>query len=143
MTLTSKILAEIKKAGYKLTPQRRAVIDALCRTTVPATPGDIHASLLSQHPDIGLVTVYRTLELLQQLGLLCRFNDGTAVSFKAGPAEHHHHLVCRGSGDVVKISGHCPLELESLLEKETGFQITGHQLEFSGICRTCREEKDV
>lgn len=139
MASSHQIFSATRKAGYKLTPQRRAIIDVVCGAGAPVTPADIHAALLPEHPDMGLVTVYRTLELLQKLGLICRFSEGTSASFKAGTAKHHHHLVCRGCGEVTDFSGHCPLELETLLEQKTGFRITDHKLEFSGICRSCRE----
>ena len=140
MTIQQKILNELKTTGYKLTPQRRIIIDKMAGGGAPVTPQALHAALLPEHPDIGLVTVYRTIELLQKLGLLCRFQpEGGIATFKAGPAEHHHHLVCRGCGEVVNLSGHCPVELEAALERETGYRITEHQLAFSGYCRNCRE----
>ena len=142
MTLKQRILSEIKTAGYKLTPQRQTIIEAMVSASAPTTPLALHAVLVKKHPNIGLVTVYRTIELLEKLGLLCRFIDGTAASFKAGPTEHHHHLVCRGCGDVVDFSGHCPLELETVLERETGFRITDHKIEFSGICLDCQHQSD-
>ncbi|AKG52847.1 ferric uptake regulation protein [Dehalogenimonas sp. WBC-2] len=142
MTTQRKILNEIKTAGYKLTPQRRTIIGAMIGSGAPTTPQALHAALLPEHPDIGLVTVYRTIELLQKLGLLCRFqhDDSTVTTFKAGPPEHHHHLVCRSCGEVVNLSGHCPVELEAALERETGYRITEHQLAFSGYCRNCRKD---
>ncbi|MEN8614721.1 Fur family transcriptional regulator [Dehalogenimonas sp. THU2] len=143
MTPNQKILNELKSAGFKLTPQRRAIVEAMVNDNTPATPQALHTALLEKHPEIGLVTVYRTLDLLEKLGLLCRFQpEGAAASFKAGPAEHHHHLVCRGCGDVVNFTGHCPVELESALERETGFRITDHKLEFQGICRGCQVKEE-
>ena len=134
------ILQSIKAAGYKLTPQRRAIVDAVLAADKSLTPQALHAALTENHPEIGLVTVYRTLDVLKELGLLCQFQpEGAAKSFKAGPAEHHHHLVCRGCGEVVNF-GHCPRELEVALERETGFRITDHRLEFSGFCRGCQVE---
>jgi Fur family ferric uptake transcriptional regulator len=133
------ILQSIRAAGHKLTPQRLAIIDAVLAAEKIVTPQALHAALAEKHPDVGLVTVYRTLGVLNKLGLLCQFQPGgTARSFKAGPAEHHHHLVCRGCGEVVDFSGRCPQELESALERETGFRITEHRLEFTGYCRDCQ-----
>jgi len=102
----------------------------------------LHARLAEKHPEIGVVTVYRTLDILGRLGALCRFqSEGEGCSFKAGPAEHHHHLVCRGCGEIVDFTGPCPIELKKSLEQETGFLITDHQLEFAGYCRDCQPDR--
>lgn len=138
MTPLQSILDKIKAAGYKLTPQRRAVIEAMVNRNTAATPRSLHAALLPNHPEIGLVTVYRTMELLDKLGLLCRFS-GNNPGFKTGPPEHHHHLVCHGCGDVLDFTGCCPPELQTALEKDTGFRITEHKLEFAGYCPNCQE----
>ena len=141
MTDRQSVLLSLREAGHKLTPQRKAIIDAILAADKSLTPRALHASLAEKHPEIGLVTVYRTIEVLNRLGLLCQFQpDGVARTFQAGPAEHHRHLVCRGCGDVVDFSGHCPQELETTLEHETGFKITDHRLEFAGYCRDCQEK---
>jgi len=141
MTNRQNVLQSLRAAGYKLTPQRRAIIDAVLAADKSVTPQALHASLVEKHSAIGLVTVYRTLDVLNRLGMLCQFQpDGAARSFKAGPTGHHHHLVCRGCGDVVNFTGRCPQELETALERETGFRITDHQLEFIGYCRDCQEK---
>ncbi|MDV2988674.1 MAG: Fur family transcriptional regulator [Dehalogenimonas sp.] len=139
MSTQQQLLNQLKTAGYKLTPQRRAVIAALVKSANPVTNQSLHAALKPDHPEIGLVTVYRTMALLDKLGLLCRFNYGDHISFRAGPPEHHHHLVCRGCGNVVDFTDHCPLELQSAVERNTGFRITEHTLEFAGYCRSCQE----
>ncbi|APV43530.1 Fur family transcriptional regulator, ferric uptake regulator [Dehalogenimonas formicexedens] len=141
MTCSKDLLGEMKRAGYKLTPQRRAVVEAVLSADRSLTPQELYSKLTGKHPEIGLVTVYRTLDVLNSLGLLCQFQpQGNARSFKAGPPEHHHHLVCRGCGEVVDFTGRCPVELKTSLERETGFLITHHQLEFAGYCKDCRNK---
>lgn len=138
MTNQQTVFQSLRGAGYKLTPQRQAIIDAVLASDRSVTPQALHAILAEKHPEIGLVTVYRTLDILNRLGLLCQFQPvGAARSFKAGPSEHHHHLVCRGCGEVVDF-GRCPMELVTALERETGFHITDHRLEFTGYCRGCQ-----
>ncbi|ADJ25399.1 ferric uptake regulator, Fur family [Dehalogenimonas lykanthroporepellens BL-DC-9] len=135
------ILESLRQAGYKLTPQRRAIITELSSSTATLTPTGLHRRLSVDRPDIGLVTVYRTLDILTELGLLCRFNEGTVPAYKLAGTEHHHHLVCRGCGLVTDFSGYCPHETATVLEEETGFRITEHRLEFAGYCRQCEAEK--
>lgn len=136
-----EIAAVLKSKGYKLTPQRKAIIAVLGSSGEHLTPADIHARLKKSHPEIGLVTVYRTLELLQQSELLCEVHIGdTCRSYlKKREDGHHHHLICSNCGKVVDFTG-CELnELQARLVKETGFRIEKHLLEFMGCCRACQK----
>jgi Fur family transcriptional regulator, ferric uptake regulator len=131
----------LKSRGYKLTPQRKAIISVLGSSGEHLTPADIYSRLKEAHSDIGLVTVYRTLELLQKSGLLCEVHIGdTCRSYlKKRAGGHHHHLVCSNCGKVVDFTG-CELqELQDRLSSETGFKIEKHLLEFMGSCRSCQK----
>jgi len=135
------ITAELRKRGFKLTPQRKAIISVLGNSNEHLTPADIHARLHKQYPNIGLVTVYRTLELLQESGLLCEVHIGDSCRSylkRQRPGEHHHHLVCRDCGRVADFTD-CELDqLRQRLERETGFRIGRHLLEFMGLCPQCK-----
>lgn len=141
MRLTDKRMATaLKHHGYKLTPQRRAVISAITSSRGQLTPAGLHRKLLQDHPEIGLTTVYRTLEILSRLGLICELHaGGNGQSYTTGAAEHHHHIICTSCGAVVDFSGHHLLRLEARLSRETGFEIKGHLLEFTGRCRKCQQ----
>jgi len=93
-----------------------------------------------KNPDIGLVTIYRTLDLLNELNLVCRVHapDGRRSYMMRRPTGHHHHLVCSGCGKVVDFTGCALADLEQRLSKETRFDIKGHLLEFYGLCPDCR-----
>lgn len=133
----------MRQEGYKLTPQRRAVLSAIDFTREHFTPADIHDMVHQEHPDVGLVTIYRTLRLLTDLGLVCEVHvGGRQRSYvMRRPLEHHHHLICSRCGTVVDFAG-CDLgELERKLSRQTGFEIKGHLLEFSGQCQDCRKYK--
>ncbi len=145
MNLTKrKIFNRIKEGGYKLTPQRQAVVDAIDLTHERFTPDDIYAAIQGKYPDIGLVTIYRTLNILAELGLVCEVHTGKRRSYvMRRPLGHHHHLVCLYCGTVVDFTN-CNLdELEDKLSGETGFKIEGHLLEFSGCCRECLNKSEV
>jgi Fur family transcriptional regulator, ferric uptake regulator len=137
-----EIAADLKRRGYKLTPQRKAIIAILSGSNEHLTPAGIHARLKDENPGIGLVTVYRTLELLQESGLLCEVHIGDSCRsyLNKGSGGHHHHLVCSSCGTVVDFNG-CNLdELQRRLCAETGFKIEKHLLEFMGCCRSCLEK---
>ena len=141
MKVTEKtIFSTLRKNGYKVTPQRRAVIHAIANSNDHLTPADIHDRIHQDHPGIGLVTVYRTLEVLIALNLVCELHTGTnCPSYTLSIPQHHHHLVCSDCGKVVDFTGHNLAELEERLARESGFRIDDHILEFTGRCRTCQE----
>ncbi|OGN97928.1 MAG: hypothetical protein A2Y89_06260 [Chloroflexi bacterium RBG_13_51_18] len=134
---------ELRKNGFKITPQRRAVIDAIAGSHEHLTPAAIYNRVRREHPSIGLVTVYRTIEVLAGLGLICETHAGGSCRsyLMRRPSEHHHHLICSDCGKVVDFTN-CDLDdLESRLVKETRFKINGHLLEFLGQCLECSKIK--
>jgi Fur family ferric uptake transcriptional regulator len=135
-----KIEQELRKHGHKITPQRRTVINAIVQSHEHLTPAAIYKKVSRNDPGIGLVTIYRTLEMLAGLGLICEMHAGGSCRsyLMRRPAEHHHHLICSDCGRVVDFTA-CDLTgLEQRLAKETSFKINGHLLEFLGQCRSCR-----
>ena len=140
-----KIERELRRHGYKITPQRRKVINAIIQSHEHLTPAAIYEKVSRRHPGIGLVTIYRTLEMLAGLGLICEMHaGGNCRSYlMRRPAEHHHHLICSDCGKVVDFTACGLTGLERRLAKETSFKISGHLLEFLGQCRSCRKEKET
>ena len=142
MKITEKrISTTLRQRGCKLTPQRRAIIKTVIQSQGHLTPADVYERLHEEHPSIGLVTVYRTIEILAQAGLICEVHiGGSCHSYLIRrPPEHHHHLVCSGCGKVVDFTD-CELgELEGRLSQETGFEIHSHLLEFLGRCHDCQK----
>ena len=134
-----KIETILRQRGFKLTPQRRSILSAITHSHEHLTPAAIHERISQTHPGIGLVTIYRTLEMLTKLGLICEIHaGGNCRSYlMRRPSEHHHHLICSDCGTVIDFTD-CDLdELEQRLSKVTSFKINGHLLEFLGQCRNC------
>ncbi|MBT9165708.1 MAG: Ferric uptake regulation protein [Chloroflexi bacterium] len=134
-----KIASVLTQKGYKLTAQRRAVIDVVVNSRQHLSPAALYERVRRTHPAIGLVTVYRTLEMLYELGLICRVHrGGKSRSYTLAPSVHHHHLVCAQCGTVADFT-RCDLEvLQQRISRETGFKIEGHLLQFLGHCRDCQ-----
>ena len=135
-----EILTSLRRHSYKLTPQRRAVIRAITSSHDHLTPAAICDKVRQEHPGIGLVTIYRTLDLLADLGLICEVHSGGNCRsyLMRRPQEHHHHLICSECGTVADFTD-CDLsELAHRLSRETGFEIEEHLLEFSGRCQNCQ-----
>ena len=142
MKLTErKVVATLRRYGYKLTPQRRVVIQAIASNQEHLTPTAIYEQVHQHHSNIGFVTIYRTLEILAKLKLICELHaGGSCHSYTIGTPEHHHHLICSDCDKVVAFTG-CELEkVQRGLSKQTGFRIDSHLLEFIGLCQTCQEK---
>jgi len=146
MRLTGKkIAANLKQRGYKLTPQRCAVLKVITRSREHLAPVAIHEEARKCHIKVGLVTVYRTLEILAELGLICEVHTGGRQRnyVMRRPVGHHHHLICSDCGKVVDFAA-CDLdELEHKLSQKTGFKIESHILELHGRCPQCCEVASV
>src|SRR5215216_6854234 len=122
-------VSKLRGAGYKATSQRLAVIGAL---TV-----EQHQSLeeiRGRCPEVGLATIYRTLDLLSGIGVVRRLELGDGPRYELAE-DHHHHLICESCGDVSEFD-ECPLDLRLLQDK--GFEVNSHSLEIYGRCEVCR-----
>lgn len=141
MRLTErKVITALKQYGYKLTRQRQAVIRAITSSGDYLTPASIYQKAHQNYHNIGLVTIYHTLEILLELGLICELNArGISRGYIAGATEHHHHLICSNCGTVIDFTSHDFSKLEQSLSKESGFRVDSHLLEFFGLCQACQK----
>jgi len=141
MRLTErKIAATLRQHGYKLTPQRRSVIRVIASSQDHLTPAAIYEKVHQDHPSTGLATIYRTLEILAKLELICELHaGGSCHSYTVGAPGHHHHLICSNCGEVTDFAGYDLTKLEQRLSRQTGFEIEGHLLEFIGLCQNCQK----
>ena len=138
--MTTSIFESLKAGGKKLTRARKAILAILEQSALPITAADVHMRLVQAHAVVDLVTVYRNLAMLQELGLV------NAVGLQEGQMRyevhhgraHHHHIQCRGCGKIADLML-CPLKkLTQLVEEQTRFSVEGHALEFFGWCPQCR-----
>ncbi|MBW7457231.1 Fur family transcriptional regulator [Paenibacillus sepulcri] len=128
--------------GYKVTRQREATLRILFENeTDHLSAEEVFMLVKKSNPDIGLATVYRTLELLNELDIVEKINFGDGVArfdLRSKDHEHmHHHLLCSECGGVKEIKDDWLQELEERLEKEFGFTVSDHRLEFTGIYKKC------
>ena len=143
MRLTErKIATTLRQRGYKLTPQRRVVIQTIASSQDHLTPAALYEKVHQGHPNIGLVTIYRTLDILAKLELICELHGGGICrSYTISAEGHHHHLICSNCGTVIDFTGYDLSELEQRLSQETGFKMGGHLLEFIGLCQACQDKR--
>lgn len=126
----------------KLTPQRQKILKVFMDNEAKhLSAEDVYSILKKKHPDIGLATVYRTLDLLADMEVLQRmdFGDGRCrYEFTQNEIHHHHHLICTRCGMVTEFADDLLDSLEEAIAKRSGFEVVDHQLKFFGYCTKCR-----
>ncbi len=134
------ILESLKAGGKKLTKPRKAILSILEQSALPITVAEIHERLKKAKMPADLVTIYRNVAMLQELGLVnpIGLHEGQMRYEVRHGREHHHHIQCRGCGQIVDLML-CPLKkLTELVERQTKFAVDSHALEFFGWCPQCR-----
>jgi Fe2+ or Zn2+ uptake regulation protein len=136
-----EVFRRLAQLGYRVTTPRRAVIQALLEGKGCLTPAQVHGCGRVLYPRLGLVTVYRTLELLEEIGFVRRVHLEDGCHAYAPVAQNpSHHLVCQQCRQVVEFP--CA-GLESLIaevSRRTGFVVDEHLLELIGTCPTCQQQ---
>lgn len=140
-----RIKKQLSGAGYKLTPQRESTVRVLLENEEDhLSAEDVFLLVREKSPDIGLATVYRTLELLNELNVVDKIQFGDGVSRfdlrQEGAAHFHHHLVCIECGAVDEIQEDLLEDVEAIVENKWKFIIKDHRLTFHGICHRCQDK---
>lgn len=135
----------LEKRHSRLTPQREAVLLVLYREKEEhLTSYELFRKAKEIYPELGLATVYRTLDLFLKLGLLreVQFDRGLTKYELRDPHEgQHHHLVCKRCGRAQEVEGVFPKELLDLITEDTGFLITDYSCQFYGYCKKCKNKE--
>ncbi|MGC9400360.1 MAG: Fur family transcriptional regulator [Anaerolineae bacterium] len=132
----------LSEAGYRVTEPRQAVMEVLQKTERPLKPQEILERGAALRANLGLVTVYRTLDLFEQLGLVRRVHRGEGCQgyLPASPG-HRHVLICQSCGRAVEFVGYDDLDdLIARVERRTAFQVVDHLLQLFGRCPACQEQ---
>jgi Fur family ferric uptake transcriptional regulator len=142
------LFGRLREEGFRLTLPRQAILNILNRTSNHLTAEEIFFIIHRSYPGIGLATVYRTLEILANTGLVSKFDfgDGRSRYELVGKANrlHHHHLVCTKCYRIIDYMDFTDEEIslvdkmKNALSKKHRFEINEHQLNFYGVCNKCR-----
>ena len=132
-------LEQLRDNGYRITAARRAVVETVQTTTHALTPIEVYDLARKKDRALGLVTVYRTLEKLEELHLIQRVHQpmGCQAFISAGHG-HQHLLLCQQCGQVEFFEGDDLEALTKSIAKKTGYQIKEHWLQLFGLCANCR-----
>lgn len=137
--ITQGFANHIRELGYRLTPQRQLILDALCEAGGHATISDIYKRVSAKAPAVNRATVYRTVSFLQELHLVVKAEIAGNVVYEIADPTPHHHLVCRGCGKVELLDDHHFRALGDHLLAEHGFRADINHLTISGFCVDCPE----
>ena len=128
--------------NYKLTSQRKQILKTLLDNQGQhLSAEDIYEILKQDNPSIGLATVYRTLELFCDLGLIQQldFDDERKRYELEGDDSHHHHLICLNCNKIIEFNDEILEEFEQDLQREHNFKVTEHKIKFYGYCDQCSD----
>jgi Fur family ferric uptake transcriptional regulator len=146
------IYHRFKGCGYRLTVARELILNVLSKTTEHLSVEDIYLCVHKKYPRIGLTTIYRTLELLEQMKIVSKYDFGDGRSRyelydESQGKLHHHHLVCTNCGKVLDYNDFIDEEVELLnrtekgLTKKYNFKIMNHLIQFYGLCEKCQRNE--
>lgn len=138
----------LQERQYKLTPQRQIVLQVFIdNSDKHLSAEDVHSLLRKNASEIGLATVYRSLELLSDMDILQKidFGDGRSryeINETNAKQHHHHHLICMDCGDVREFEDDLLENLENDISGKCKFKIVDHQVKFYGYCQECQAKRD-
>jgi len=142
-----RLRGRFRNAGFRLTLPRQAILNVLAENHRHLSAEEIFLLLHEDYPEIGLATVYRTLNLLTQMNLISKFYFGDRqyrYELASETAKEHHHIVCNRCNRIIDYDDFIEEEikfvkkLEAELSKKYKFRIDSHQIRFYGSCEKCR-----
>ncbi|NLK77662.1 MAG: transcriptional repressor [Clostridiales bacterium] len=138
----------LKEKGLKITKQRMVVLKALASCEDKhLTAEEIYEIVKADFPEIGLATVYRTIQLLVELDLVesIQLGDGYVRyeigKFQGEETHHHHHLICLECGKIISFRDDLLDELEARIMESASFQVINHEVKLYGYCKECLEKR--
>ncbi len=134
----------LREKGYRLTPQRSLVLQALHSAEGHISAEEIYQQVQAKYPEVNISTVYRTLELLKRLGLVTEtaLGDGL-LRYHHVDKGHHHHLICQGCGRVFELDESVLDSFKETLAKRYGFVPDIRHLAIFGHCIDCQAKKSA
>lgn len=139
-----EVKEQLKSKDYRLTPQREKILEVLLENVdTHLSAEDLFMLIKKKNVEVGLATVYRMLDLLEDMGIISRLDSGEGRSryeMRSQEQQHcHHHLICLNCGTIAEFSDDMLEEIERSVTKKHGFQVTDHDLRVYGYCKNCRK----
>ncbi len=131
----------LKQNSLKYTLQREAILQTLYDSDEHLTPEALHRLVQQNYPNlrIGIATVYRTLSLLEESGIVTSLSFGAqGKKYELGAKEHHDHMICTECGTITEFLDEEIEKRQEKIAKEFGFLMKDHSMQIYGICHSCQ-----
>ena len=133
-------VSTLREMGYRVTPQRMMVLAAIEDNDSHISAEEIYAQVRAKYPHVNILTVYRTLELLKEFGLVTKTDLGEdRVRYHSAEKGHHHHLLCRKCGAALDLDESLLSPLRNALLKQYNFRADLRHLAIFGQCLSCQK----
>lgn len=129
---------KLAQQGQRVTPQRLAVYRYLIETDTHPTAEAVHKALLPNYPSMSPATVYKTLDLLVEMGLVTELGFGDSPNRYDGNPNQHVNLVCTTCGEIFDIEEDMLVDLRNKIAEKSSFKVKAQRHEFHGLCQTCQ-----
>jgi Fur family ferric uptake transcriptional regulator len=137
----SGIIDSLSQQGYRMTPQRLMILQAIEDSHEHVSAEEIYAQVAARFPNVNISTVYRNLELLKKLGMVYEIDLGEGrIRYHAEGKGHHHHLVCQKCGAVMDVEEAALSSLREVLLRDYGFLAELKHVGIFGLCEGCRRK---
>ena len=137
MTCASVYTPQLRARGFRMTPQRLAILHVLHHAGTHLTPGEVYSKARHEMPGLTEPTVYRTLDFLAENGLVHSSHSGSGHLTYEIAGRDHHHLICRVCGSEMEVEHSLLASLYRKLEKASGFRKINSHVTFFGLCPAC------
>ncbi len=135
-------ISTLKDSRFKLTPQRRIIVDIIQTEGGHITAEEIIKYVQNKMPGVNKSTIYRTLELLEKAGCVFKSESAKGSIYHHADESHHHHLICEKCGKTVDFNENVFRPVEKYLNGKYGFQVDFKHIVISGICASCVKTKE-
>jgi Fe2+ or Zn2+ uptake regulation protein len=139
MSCADEYTPKLRARGYRMTPQRLAILHVLHHSGGHLSPAEVYEQALTQLPRLTEPTVYRTLEFLAENGLARPAHMGSGHLVYEIARHEHHHLKCRVCGSELEVEHTLLKSMYQKLESESGYKLTDSHLTFFGLCPNCQK----
>ena len=134
----------LRDNGLKYTKQREVLLQTLYNNSEHFTPEQLYLYIKERYPglNVGIATVYRSLNLLEESGMVTSISFGAqGKKFELANKPHHDHMICRQCGVIVEFEDQSIEKRQLAIAKEHGFKLTGHIMQLYGVCGECNKQK--
>ncbi len=136
----------LKNSGLKFTKQREVILKTLYEKNDHFTPEDLYIFLKKTYPElnIGIATVYRTLNLLEESSMVTSISFGVAgKKFELATKAHHDHMICKNCGLIIEFQNEKIEQLQLEIAQANHFHITSHLMQLQGLCEQCAKDQTM